>query len=273
MLFYFEHLEIDRRIARFIPKKFRASKLLEVLTKWQQGLEWNALYLENHDQSRIVSHFGTSGEFRERSAKMLALLELTLRGTPFIYQGQEIGMTNFDFKSLKEVNDVESHGLDKLMKKMRIPGFLRWKWIKASSRDNARTPMQWDAGEYAGFSKTKPWLGVNSNYTQINYASQKTDPASVLNFYKALIALRQKNDCLKYGEFMPLYADARLMLYRRKLKDDIYCIALNFSSRKARLPRIAAGFLSGEPLVSSTGRAGLDGTLLPWEGILLKEAR
>ena len=277
MLFYFEHLEIDRRIARFIPKKFRASKLLEVLTKWQRGLQWNALYLENHDQARIVSHFGAGtcsragkpSRYWQRSAKMLALLELTLRGTPFIFQGQEIGMTNFDFRGLDEVNDVESHGLNRLMKKMHIPGFLRWKWIKASSRDNARTPMQWSSGENAGFSRVKPWLGINGNYRYINYDSQKDDPASVLNFYKTLISLRQKTVCLKHGEFLPLYADNRLMLYQRKLQNEIYTIALNFSSSKIKLPKKAAGFITGTQLVSSTGRMELAGTLLPWEGVLL----
>jgi len=279
MLFYFEHLEIDRRIARFIPKKFRASRLLEVLTKWQQGLEWNALYLENHDQARIVSHFGaakrcgSSGEkparYWERSAKMLAILELTLRGTPFIFQGQEIGMTNFDFKSLAEINDVESHSLNRLMKKMHIPGFLRWNWIKTSSRDNARTPMQWDGGENAGFSKGKPWLGINSNYRFINYTSQKNDPASILNFYKALIAMRQKSECLKAGGFEPLFANDRLMFYRRTLGDEEYAVALNFSSRKARIPDEVSGFFRGKALVSSTGRTELNGTLLPWEGAVI----
>ena len=279
MLFYFEHLEIDRRIARFIPKKFRASKLLEVLTKWQQGLEWNALYLENHDQSRIVSHFG-SLKYRERSAKMLALLELSLRGTPFIFQGQEIGMTNFDFKSLDEVNDVESHGLNRLMKKMLIPGFLSWKWIKASSRDNARTPMQWDDTENAGFSKVKPWLGVNSNYRKINYASQKKDPDSVLNFYKTLIALRQKNECLKFGEFLPLYADKCLMIYCRKLENEVYTVVLNFSSEEIKLPKKLQEQLSDPLIISNTSRTAknrratdhitLDGIIFPWEGVILK---
>jgi len=275
MLFYFEHLEIDRRIARFIPKKFRASKLLEVLTKWQKGLEWNALYLENHDQARIVSHFGAAkknspnarpAKYWERSAKMLAILELTLRGTPFIFQGQEIGMTNFDFKNINELNDVESRGLDKLMKKMRIPHFMRWKWIKASSRDNARTPMQWDGGENAGFSKAKPWLGVNSNYKYINYESQKNDPSSVLNFYKTLIALRQKTECLKYGEFEPVYADNRLMVYQRRLADEVYTAALNFSPGKPRLPKMETGIL----IISNTDRKEPGAFLLPWEGIILK---
>ncbi|MDR0442672.1 MAG: alpha-glucosidase [Treponema sp.] len=269
MLFYFEHLEVDRRVAMFVPKKFKATKLLEVLTKWQQGLEWNAVYLENHDQSRIVSHFGDEGKHWQASAKMLAILELTLRGTPFIYQGQEIGMTNFDYKSLAQVNDVMSHNINRLMKKMLIPSFLRWKWIKASSRDNARTPVQWDSGENAGFSRGKPWLGINSNYTRINYASQKNDPFSVLNFYKEMIALRQNNDCLKKGEFIPLYADNRLMLYQRKLENDVYTIALNFSSSKIKLPKKVLVHLAGKAVISSTGRAALDRTLLPWEGVLI----
>jgi oligo-1,6-glucosidase len=206
MLFYFEHLELDRRIARFIPKKFHASKLLEVLTNWQQGLEWNAVYLENHDQSRIVSHFGDPCKYWERSAKLLALLELTLRGTPFIYQGQEIGMINFDFKSLDEVNDVESRNLDALMRKLHIPGFLRWKWIRASSRDNARTPVQWSGEEGAGFTGGAPWLGINGNYRRINYEAQKGDPDSVLSFYKQLIRARASSELLRRGDFAPLFA-------------------------------------------------------------------
>jgi oligo-1,6-glucosidase len=156
------------------------------------------------------------------------------------------------------------------MKKIRLPGFLRWKWIKASSRDNARTPMQWDAGENAGFSKGKPWLGINTNYKYINYAAQKSDPGSVLNFYKTLIALRQKNDCLKQGEFIPLYADNRLMFYQRKLEDEVYTVALNFSSKKVRLPEKAKDALSGTLIIANTDRKTLEGSLLPWEGILCK---
>jgi len=231
-----------------------------------------------------VSHFGagdcsanglaagTPGEHWRRSAKMLALLQMTLRGTPFVYQGQEIGMTNFDFTSIGELDDVMSHGLDALMRKLHIPGFLRWKWIKAGSRDNARTPVQWDGGENAGFSVSKPWLRVNANYRHINYASQKNDPDSVLNFYKALIALRQKNECLKSGEFVPLFADTRLMAYRRTLGDEAYTVMLNFSCGKKKLPKKVAGFLAGTPVISNTGRTVLDGILLPWEGVLVKNS-
>ncbi|MCL2479813.1 MAG: alpha-amylase family glycosyl hydrolase, partial [Treponema sp.] len=294
MLFYFEHLEIDRRIARFIPKKFNASRLLEVLTKWQQGLEWNAVYLENHDQPRIVSHFGsvryksgrldrilTSGktgsdalEYWKRSAKMLALLELTLRGTVFIYQGQEIGMTNYNFRSLDEVNDVESHNLDKLMKKMHIPSFLRLKWIRESCRDNGRTPMQWNGQAYAGFSKVKPWLPVNPNYPFLNYASQKDDPDSILYFYRKLIGIRKNSDCLKSAGFDPIYADSRVMAYRRKSGSEVYLVVLNFSFRRIKLPKKIMAQIPGkaELFISTAGRTITDSTLLPWEGILVKNS-
>ena len=179
-------------------------------------------------------------------------------------------MTNFDFKSLDELNDVVSHGVNRLMKKLCIPGFVRWKWIRASSRDNARTPMQWDNSENAGFSRGKPWLGVNRNYRHINYASQKNDPGSVLNFYKALIALRKNSECLVYGEFLPLYADNRLMIYQRKRGDEIYTVALNFSSRTVKPPARFAGLLSQTPVISASGRTEWEGSLLPWEGILVR---
>ena len=270
MLFYFEHLEVDRRLSRFIPKKFRPAKLLEVLSKWQRGLEWNALYLENHDQPRIVSHFGAGGgPWHDRSAKLLAVLELTLRGTPFIYQGQEIGMTNFDFKSLADLNDVESHNLDRLMKKLHIPAFLRWKWIRASSRDNARTPVQWSAGEGAGFSPGKPWLGINGNYKTINYEAQRDDPGSVLNFYKRLIRLRKESPCLKYGTFDPLLAQGSVMAYERALEDERYRVVLNFSGRAAKLPQALAD-RSGEVFVSNTDRKEAGGTLEPWEAAVFR---
>ena len=206
---------------------------------------------------------------------MLALFQLTLRGTVFLFQGQEIGMTNFDFKSLDEVNDVESHGLNKLMKKLCIPSALRWKWIKASSRDNSRTPVQWDDSENAGFTKGKPWLGVNKNYKCINYASQKNDTNSILNFYKALITLRKNNKCLVYGEFQPVYADNRIIIYQRKLngenqKSETFTIALNFSSKTVKLPKKFLHLFSGKLMTSASGEK-TDGFLLPWDGVLVEK--
>jgi oligo-1,6-glucosidase len=277
MVFYFDHLEVDRVVSKMIPKKFRAAKLLEVLTKWQQGLEWNALYLENHDQPRIVSHYGAGAlgtgprdaENWMLSAKMLGMLELTLRGTPFIYQGQEIGMTNFDYQSINDLNDVESRNMDALMKRLCIPKWLRWRWIKAASRDNARTPMQWDAGTNAGFTTGTPWLPVNSNHTRITYNGQKHFPGSILCFYKRFLAFRAASDCLKYGDFTPVYADNAVMAYQRALKDEAYLVLLNFSGKVRKLsPKIP---VPAEPQIafSNTGRNLIGGILLPWEGLLI----
>ncbi|MDR0452797.1 MAG: alpha-glucosidase [Treponema sp.] len=270
MIFYFEHLQVDRLVERYIPKKFRPARLLDVLSKWQRGLEWNAVYLENHDQCRIVSHYGGGeGEYWEASAKLLAALELTLRGTPFIYQGQEIGMTNFDFRGFGEVNDVETLNWNRFLKRFHVPARLRWKWLKESSRDNARTPVQWSAGVNTGFSAGKPWLGINGNYTRINYESQRGDDNSVLGFYKKMIALRAGSDVLKYGEFRPLGAKGSVIAYQRVLGDKAWTVLLNFSPRAARPGPLLAGAAGGSVVASNTGRTAMAETLLPYEAVVL----
>jgi oligo-1,6-glucosidase len=183
-------------------------------------------------------------------------------------------MTNFDFKSLDEVNDVESHNLNKLMKKFHIPAWLRWKWIKVSSRDNARTPLQWSSGVNAGFTTGRPWLGLNSNYTKINYEAQKNDPDSVLAFYKKLIQVRLSSECLRAGVFMPLFAKGSIMAYRRELRDsggklkEAFCVMLNFSAKAVTIPKSAAE-LKGRVVLSSTGKTIFDRRLQAWEGVLL----
>jgi oligo-1,6-glucosidase len=280
MVFYFDHLEVDRRFARFVPKKFRAGELLRRLAGWQRGLDWNALYLENHDQSRIVSHYGSDngagekGGFWERSAKLLTVLEFTLKGTPFIYQGQEIGMTNFDFTSLDQVKDIETHNLNRLMKKLLLPSSLRWKWLRLSSRDNARTPVQWDAGPGAGFTARRaetgpepvPWLGINGNYRLLNYAAQQNDPDSVLSFYKMMIRFRAQSGTLKYGEFRPLYARGPVIAYERlpavgpvnAADGEHIIVLLNFSGKRTKLSGAAGGFFTGEIAISNTGKAATE---------------
>jgi oligo-1,6-glucosidase len=282
MIFYFSHLEVDRVIARYIPKKFRARKLLEAYTQWQQGLEWNALYLENHDQPRIVSHFGDDGEYRERSAKLLAVLEFSLRGTPFIYQGQEIGMTNFDFSGFDQLNDVETLNLNRTLAGFGLPERLRWKWLRQSSRDNARTPMQWSAGAGAGFTTGEPWLGINGNHGRINYEAQRQDPASILSFYKGLIKLRAGSALLREGAFEPRYADNRVMVYDRVLGAERLTVALNFSARTVKAPGLPSvpavpdgtggtdGTDGAEILISNTDRTAITETLLPWEAVMIR---
>ncbi|MDR0376187.1 MAG: alpha-glucosidase [Spirochaetaceae bacterium] len=276
MAFYFDHLEVDRRIAKYIPKRFKAATLLERLAKWQRGLEWNAVYLENHDQSRIVSHYGDDGAYWERSAKLLAVLELTLRGTPFIYQGQELGMTNFDFTGFGEVDDVESHNMNALLKRYHVPAAFRWKWISAASRDNARTPMQWSAEPGAGFTTGKPWLGINANHKRINYEAQAEAPGSVRNFYKKLIALRASSETLKYAPFTPQYARGPVIAYNREGEDEVWTVILNFSGKRADLAgalRAAGADRGAGPggviAASNTGRTDLMGNLEPWEAAVV----
>ena len=269
MVFSFDHLQVDRLAEKFIPIKFKAKKLLGVLTKWQQGLEWNAVYLENHDQPRIVSHYGNDGEYWERSAKLLATMQLTLRGTQFIYQGQEIGMTNFNFKSLKQIDDLETLGVDGLLRSYLIPSFLREKWIMPCSRENSRTPMQWSAQPGAGFTTGQPWLAINSNYQKINYEEQDKRTGSILNFYKNMIALRASNETLKYGEFAPVYSDKNVLAYTRTLQTaEQFAIILNFSDKPANTP--FEGSLVGKVAVTNIGRTTYDGTLSPWEAVVLK---
>jgi len=269
MIFYFDHLQVDRAIEKYIPKKFKANKLLNILTKWQQGLDWNAVYLENHDQPRIVSHYGNDGEFWERSAKMLATMLLTLKGTPFIYQGQEIGMTNFDYTNISQIDDLETLGVDRLLRSFWIPASLRWKWIMPCSRDNARTPMQWSADHGAGFTTGEPWLGINKNYTKINLQEQKTRASSVWSFYKNMIALRASNETLKYGDFAPVHSNKQVIAYTRTIQgDEQYAIILNFSNKPASTP--FEGSLIGKVVVTNVGRNAYDGTLAPWEAVVLK---
>jgi len=269
MLFYFDHLEVDRRMGAYLPKKFKANKLLKVLTKWQVGLNWNALYLENHDQPRIVSHYGDDDVFWERSAKLLAVLLLTLRGTPFIYQGQEIGMTNFDYTKFSQLNDIASLNINKRLRSLFVPSGLRWKLIKSASRDNARTPMQWNAESGAGFTKGAPWLGINQNYKKINHKEQKARADSILNFYKNMIAFRAKNETLKYGDFSPEFSNKQVLSYTRTIAGEgQYAVILNFSNQWANVP--FEGSLMGTVVVSNIGRSTYDGSLAPWEAVVLK---
>jgi oligo-1,6-glucosidase len=290
MIFYFDHLEADRLIVKYVPIPFSAKKLLTRLAKWQQNLDWNSLCLENHDQPRIVSHYGDDGEYWERSAKLLGLLEFTLRGTPYIYQGQEIGMTNFDFSGMSELDDVESRNMYAMLSRLHIPAKLRWYWIRTASRDNARTPMQWSAEDGAGFTKAgvRPWLGINKNHRAINYAAQQNDPSSVLAWYKTLIAFRAKSAALKYGAFTPLYANAKVMAYRREPvaqdsgacggagdSGESYTVILNFSGKPAPLPKGALAKDASEYRValSNIGRepgGKAPETLEAWEGLAVQ---
>ncbi|MBN2558151.1 MAG: alpha-glucosidase [Clostridia bacterium] len=265
MVFSFEHMETDQFFVKWFPRKFNPGRFCKTIARWQQALEWNANYFENHDQPRSISRFGNEGEYHGASAKMLGALLLTLRGTPFIYQGQEIGMTNYKFKKMEQIKDVESHNLWKKAKVMHIPKWYRWKMILRGCRDHARTPVQWDSSEFGGFSKHMPWLAPNGNYTYINVETQRNDNDSILNFYKQMILLRTSDDVIKYGSFEPVVISKRLFVYKRKLDGRTMTIALNFSGRLVKF------YCAGNLLISNYARETYDGRLKPYEAIVFDE--
>jgi len=264
MVFSFEHMETDQYIVKWFKRRFRAGRFAKVITKWQDALEWNANYFENHDQPRSVSRFGNDTEYWKESAKMLAVCLLSLRGTPYIFQGQEIGMTNFDFKTMGEIRDIESHNVYRLLRQMHFPKGICWNIIRVSSRDNARTPMQWSNSINAGFTAGTPWLGINENYRRINVYDQKKDSSSIRNFYIKMIALRAQNDTLKYGIFHAIHTTNRLFAFEREYNSEKLTVLLSFSSKKQKVTG------SGSILIASSGRAVYDGILEPYEAIILK---
>ncbi|MGE5495305.1 MAG: alpha-glucosidase [Burkholderiales bacterium] len=267
MIFSFEHMETDQYFIKWFKRRFNAGQFGKIIAKWQNALEWNACYLENHDQPRSVSRFGDDGEYWAVSAKMLCLMLLTLRGTPFIYQGQEIGMTNFDFTGMDQIKDVESLNIYNTAKKLHIPAFYRWRMIKRSSRDNSRTPMQWSAEPGAGFTAGEPWLSINKNHKFINAAAQINDPDSVLSFYKKMIALRANSDVLVSGEFRLIRASGSLFIYEREKNGQVYRVLLNFGKRTKK----AAA--DGKVIISNYDSTEYDGSLKPYEAVLLDVTR
>ena len=234
MIFQFEHLNLWGEVGE---NKFNVKEYKKVLTKWQNALEgkgWNALFVENHDIPRVVSSWGNDNEYLEESAKAFALMYFMQKGTPFIYQGQEIGMTNVRFDSIEKYNDVKSINIyeEKINEGVSVNEAL--KAVASISRDNARTPMQWDSTNYAGFSENTPWIDVNENYKSINVESQLANENSVLNFYKKLIKIRKENPSLIYGRYdMILEEDEKIYAYTRTLDNDKYVVIVNLSDEEA----------------------------------------
>ncbi|OPJ56251.1 glycoside hydrolase family 13 protein [Alkalithermobacter paradoxus] len=234
MVFQFEHLSLwDGEKG----KKLDIVKLKEILTKWQEGLYkdgWNALYIENHDIPRIVSTWGNDTKYWRESATCLGVMYFMMQGTPFIYQGQEIGMTNVKFDSIQEYNDVRTKNVYKLKIEEGVSHEDIMKIIWATSRDNARTPMQWDNSLNAGFTTANPWIKVNPNYKDINVEKQQKDSKSILNFYKKMIRLRKENEVLVYGKYdLILEKDPQIYAYTRSLDDKKIIVICNLSDKEA----------------------------------------
>lgn len=264
MIFSFEHMETDQFLVKWFKRRFNAGRFFEAIIRWQDALPWNAIYFENHDQPRSVSRFGNDKAFWAESAKLLSVMLLSLRGTPFMYQGQEIGMTNFDFTGMESIKDIDSHNIYKKLKDMHFPARLRWYMMRKTSRDNARTPMQWSSAKNAGFTSGNPWIQVNSNYKHINLAAQLQDKNSVWSFWRKMIALRLGSRVLSEGSFVALRCTRTILAYRRAFDGESLTVLLNFSGRTKKVACL------GEVLISNYGRHFFDGKLKPWEAIVMR---
>lgn len=254
MLFQFDVMDMDGEGCKWNTVPFDLRRFKQIISDWQQAIDWNTLFWGNHDQPRAVSRFGSTAteELRIRSAKMLAAAMFLLRGTPFLYQGEEIGMTNYPFKREEELRDIESLNL---LTQARKDGREDWAWkgIMEKGRDNARTPMQWDGTAEAGFTSGTPWIAVNPNYTTINVSDAAKDPNSILNFYRQLIALRKSSEVLKYGDFtLLLPEDPQLFAYSRSLGEEKILVCCNFSDRGADFPFPEGKILLSDSLNGST---------------------
>lgn len=241
MIFSFEHVSFDQQEGKekwdLKPYDFMAFKAN--MEKWQLGCAnegWNTLFWENHDLPRIVSRLGNETQYWKESAKMLALAMHGLKGTPYIYQGEELGMTNVSFADILDYNDIE---IQNMYKERISKGYAKedvMHSIYAKGRDNARTPMQWDDSPHAGFTKGKPWLKVNPNYKQINAASQVKDETSIYSFYKKLIALRKELDILTDGDVcMLLKEDEDIFAYRRVYQNQVVTVFCNFHEKTKQI--------------------------------------
>ena len=282
MVFQFEHMDVDsdEKAGKWTTRKMDLRDLKKILTRWQKGLQdiaWNSLYWENHDQPRSVSRFGNdSDEYREISAKMLATSIHMMQGTPYVYQGEELGMTNCPFNTLENFRDLESiNAFHELTEQGKMTEEEMMAAIGYKGRDNARTPMQWDDSANAGFSgaDATPWIMVNPNYTKINAKDQVSREDSVFKYYQKLIKLRHESDLIVYGTYdLILDDDKDIYAYIRTLGDEKLIVYCNFSenTREVELPE---EFTDGKILISNYNDAKVSEkiTLRPYEAIVIQK--
>ncbi|MFD1019671.1 glycoside hydrolase family 13 protein [Thalassobacillus hwangdonensis] len=274
MIFTFEHMNLDQVDGdKWNLKALNLVDLKENFEKWQtslHGVGWNSLYWNNHDQPRIVSRFGDDAKYREKSAKMLATCLHMMQGTPYIYQGEELGMTNVQFESLEDYRDIETLNMYKEKKSLGWSHERIMEAIYAKGRDNARTPMQWNASENAGFTTGTPWLAVNPNYQQINAEAALEDEHSIYHYYKRLIQLRKEKDILTNGRFELLMRDdAQVFAYKRVGEEETYVVVCNFSGEEAVLEdSIVAEVQGAEVVISNDDSYDIRHKLAPYEGVV-----
>lgn len=237
MMINFSHMEADCFITDFLQRPFDLIKLKKAFTKWQTkmyGKGWNALYMENHDHPRIISRYG-SEKYRVESGKSIAASYLFQRGTPFVYQGQEIGMLNTPLKSLDEYKDIMVKNNTRIALSLGLSKERVLKLAQKASRDNARTCMQWSSAENAGFTSGKPWFVVNDNYKDINVENQLDDPKSLLNFYRNALQFRRENPVVIYGDYIEhLPKSKELFVYERNLAGKKLLVICSYSEKSVR---------------------------------------
>ena len=266
MVFHFDHLTIDfGPDGKYDPIPVDFLRFKEIFSQWDQALAedgWNSIFLGNHDFSRIVSRFGNDGQYHNASAKLLVTLLMSLRGTPYVYQGDEIGMTNVAHPSIDLYDDVETRNA---WKAAEIAGKDMDQFLNAvhwQSRDNARTPLQWDATKQAGFTQGKPWIPVNKNYTQINVAAAENDPNSILHYYRKMIAYRKDNLSLVYGHFEDLLPQhPYLFVYKRWDDKGTFLSVHNFRDENTNWEQKESGYTMDIGNYSSPSPQFLS----PWE--------
>ena len=238
MIFNFDNVDVDNFLGvKWFKRKFSLKRWKRIYKKWQLGLEgkgWNSLFVENHDQRRSVGRFGTTeGEHRVESSKSLAATYFLMKGTPFIYQGQEIGMANPHFKELSDFKDVETHNINDLLQRVKpLKLLLSKERLFEYSRDNARTPMLWDDSVYGGFSEVEPWIKPNED-KRFNVKSALDDKNSLYYFYKSLINIKKIYEVVKLGKYIPLYMnDSKAFIYSRETEQESLVVISSFSNKE-----------------------------------------
>ena len=277
MVFQFEHVDNGSGdYGKWTTEKYDFKEFKRIMIKWQeelQGKAWNSLFLGNHDQPRSVSRFGNDNPaYRETSAKMLATCLHMMQGTPYVYQGEELGMTNVYFDKLEDYRDIESINFFTELTEagLMTPEYMM-KCLMLRSRDNARTPMQWDDSAQAGFTDGESWIKVNPNYKEINAAQQLEDPNSIFHYYQKLIRLRKEKDIIVYGEFEPIYRDdEQIFAYIRRQKQEKLLTVCNFSDKNAEM-EIPEEFKGAECLITNLDRTVFEGRIVlkPYEAFVL----
>ena len=275
MIFHFDHMFIDNGPGgKYDPIDVTLPQFKKVFNDWDSKLKdkgWGSIFLGNHDFSRMVSRFGDDTKYHQESAKLLAMLLLTLRGTVYIYQGDEIGMTNVAYPSIEDYNDVETINSWNEAKAAGKDMKTYLQLVHRQSRDNARTPMQWNAAKNSGFSDGQPWLKVNPNFEAINVEVQENDAQSILNFYRQLIALRKANKIMVYGDYACLNEDDdNLFIYTRSDEKQHYIILLNFSDTLQPIEHPELNLHTTELIMSNITTPNSIAELKPWEAQLRK---